>query len=151
MGRIRRTSSGNEHVHTRGSTAYGASEGEEEKRGKHDGPPPNDLKTKRILLGHLLRDRQEGICSHTCASPPQRGTSAVEPNAYAEPAHMNCSPFKSRMMVGSAAPIPVYIWSILYPSVVSASTLCQPKRRKEERDDSQIRRRSRGRTVRGKI
>jgi len=51
-------------------------------------------------------------CRRTCASPPQRGTSAVEPKVYAEPTHMNCWPFKSRMIVGSAAPIPVYTFCI---------------------------------------
>jgi hypothetical protein len=122
LGGTRRTSSGNEHIHTRSSTAYGTSEGEEGKRRKHDGTPPNDLMTKEIQSSHVLCFRQE-LHSRTCASPPQRGTSAVEPNAYAEPAHMNCSPFKSRIIVGRAAPIPVYIWNVLYPSVVSASTL----------------------------
>jgi hypothetical protein len=44
----------------------------------------------------------------TCVKPPQSGTRAVEPSAYAEPTHMNCSPFKSRIIVGRAAPIAVY-------------------------------------------
>jgi len=51
--------------------------------------------------------------SRTCASPPQRGTNAVEPNAYAEPTHINCSPFKSRMIVGRAAPIAFYVHPIV--------------------------------------
>jgi hypothetical protein len=44
----------------------------------------------------------------TCVKPPQSGTSAVEPSAYAEPTQMNCSPFNSRTIVGRAAPIAVY-------------------------------------------
>ena len=65
-------------------------------------------------------------CRRTCASPPQRGTSAVEPNVYAEPTHMNCWPFKSRMIVGSAAPIPVY--TFFYPGVASVQRLRQKKK-----------------------
>ena len=56
--------------------------------------------------------------SRTCASPPQRGTSAVEPNAYAEPTHMNCCPFKSRMIVGSAAPIAFCIHPIVFSTTL---------------------------------
>jgi len=82
----------------------------------------------------------------TCASPPQRGTSAVEPKVYAEPTHMNCWPFKSRMIVGSAAPIPVYTFCI--PVLRQYSAL---EKIYNEGDDSQILRQSRGQKVLGRI
>ena len=55
-----------------------------------------------MCLAHVER------IGRTCVKPPQSGTRAVEPSAYAEPTHMNCSPFKSRIIVGRAAPIAVY-------------------------------------------
>ena len=41
---------------------------------------------------------------------------------------MNCSPFKSRTIVGSAAPIPVYMYMYIYIYIISASTL-RPRRK----------------------
>ncbi len=84
-----------------------------------------------------------GLPSRTCASPPQRGMSAVEPSAYAEPTHINCCPFKSRMIVGSAAPIAFYVRPIVF--------LALPFFLRAAKKDSRVLRRSRARMMRERI